>query len=176
MGLAKCYILEIPWIRSCCSRRRLPSGGRLPSTRALAGDLGISRNIAILAYDQLLGEGYAEARRGSGTIVAPSLPEEWRAAAPPSSSLAVGAGRIAAPRLARAGSRALAIVRRRPVRWDLQPARLPYDFRFGRPAFADFPHALWCRLLGRRARRATVRDLDYGPPEGREELREALAE
>jgi GntR family transcriptional regulator / MocR family aminotransferase len=65
------------------SRRLLP-GGRLPSTRALAGDLGISRNIAILAYDQLLGEGYAEARRGSGTIVAPSLPEEWRAAAPPS--------------------------------------------------------------------------------------------
>jgi GntR family transcriptional regulator / MocR family aminotransferase len=157
------------------SRRLLP-GGRLPSTRALAGDLGISRNIAILAYDQLLGEGYAEARRGSGTIVAPSLPEEWRAAAPPSSSLAAGARRIAAPRLARAGSRALAIVRRRPVRWDLQPARLPYDFRFGRPAFADFPHALWCRLLGRRARRATVRDLDYGPPEGREELREALAE
>jgi GntR family transcriptional regulator/MocR family aminotransferase len=157
------------------SRRVLP-GGRLPSTRILAGDLGISRNIAILAYDQLLGEGYAEARRGSGTIVAPSLPEEWRAVAPPSSSPAARARRIAEPRLARAGSRALAIVQRRPVRWDLQPARLPYDFRFGRPAFADFPHALWCRLLGRRARRATVRDLDYGPPEGREELREALAE
>src|SRR5262249_45462973 len=54
-------------------------------------------------------------------------------------------------------------------------SRLPYDFRLGRPAFADLPHALWCRLLGRRARRARLSDLDYGPPEGREELREALA-
>jgi GntR family transcriptional regulator / MocR family aminotransferase len=163
-------------LRSEILSRRLPPGGRLPSTRALAADLGISRNIAILAYDQLLGEGYAEARRGSGTIVAPSLPGDWRPVATLSSTPTSRAKPTAEPRLARAGSRALAIVERRPVRWDLQPARLPYDFRFGRPAFADFPHALWCRLLGRRARRATLRDLDYGPPEGREELREALAE
>jgi GntR family transcriptional regulator/MocR family aminotransferase len=34
---------------------------------------------------------------------------------------------------------------------------------------------MWCRLLARRARRASARDLDYGPPQGREELRAAIA-
>jgi GntR family transcriptional regulator/MocR family aminotransferase len=69
----------------------------------------------------------------------------------------------------------LALSRERLLRWDLQTGRLPYDFRVG-PALADFPHAMWCRLLGRRARRATLRDLDYGPRQGREELRAAIAD
>jgi GntR family transcriptional regulator / MocR family aminotransferase len=59
--------------------------------------------------------------------------------------------------------------------WELTPPRLRYDFRPGRAAFPDLPYALWCRLLGARARRATLRDLDYGPPQGRWELREAIA-
>jgi len=156
--------------------RRLAPGARLPSTRALAADLGVSRNVAMLAYEQLLGEGYAQARTGSGTIVAPALPGtfptarsgaelHFAAPAPPSQA-----------RLARAGTRAVDIARRTRLQWDLRGTQLPYDFRFGRPAFADFPHALWCRLLGRRARAARRSDLDYGPPAGRLELREALAE
>jgi GntR family transcriptional regulator/MocR family aminotransferase len=155
--------------------RRLTPGARLPSTRSLAADLGVSRNVAMLAYDQLLGEGYARARTGSGTIVAPALPDAWSAAvtaaAPPE-----GPPHRPAPRLARAGIRALAIGRAAPLRWDLGRPPLPYDFRFGRPAFGDFPHELWCRMLGRRARAAGRRELDYGPPHGRAELREALAE
>src|SRR5262249_56026801 len=51
-----------------------------------------------------------------------------------------------------------------------------YDFRAGRPSFGDLASAVGCRLVGRRARSASRRDLDYGPPEGRLELREALAE
>jgi len=156
--------------------RRLAPGARLPSTRALAADLGVSRNVAMLAYDQLLGEGYARARTGSGTIVAPSLPEEWTAAVAPVPANRAEPARRLPPQLARAGARAVAIGRAAPLRWDLGGARLPYDFRFGRPAFGDFPHALWCRLLGRRARSARRGDLDYGPPQGRLELREALAE
>ncbi len=172
---------------------RLAPGTRLPSTRALAADLGVSRNVAMLAYEQLRGEGYALARIGSGTIVAPTLPEDWgaaprdprRAAAAPRDPRHAAAtshdprrgapARGTAPRLARAGARAMTIARGIPLRWELR-REVPYDFRFGRPAFADFPHAIWCRLLGRRARRASRRDLDYGPPEGRLELREALAE
>ena len=38
--------------------RELLAGERLPSTRELAGDLGISRNTAVAAYEMLLGEGY----------------------------------------------------------------------------------------------------------------------
>jgi len=51
------------------------SGARLPATRVLAGDLGVSRNIVLLAYRQLVHEGYAGGRSGSGTYVAPELPD-----------------------------------------------------------------------------------------------------
>jgi GntR family transcriptional regulator/MocR family aminotransferase len=157
--------------------RRLSPGARLPSTRGLAAALKVSRNVAVLAYEQLLAEGYAHARIGSGTMVAPTLPEDWRVTAvSPAPSGTRPAARNGVLRLAPAGARALEIARRQPVRWELRPSRLPYDFRFGRPAFGAFPNAVWCRLLGRRARRASLRDHDYGPPEGRPELREAIAE
>jgi len=48
----------------------LPVGRRLPSTRALAHDLGVSRTVTEQAYDQLTAEGWAESRHGSGTYVA----------------------------------------------------------------------------------------------------------
>jgi GntR family transcriptional regulator/MocR family aminotransferase len=48
----------------------LPIGRRLPSTRALAADLGVSRSVTEGAYDQLVAEGWLESRRGSGTYVA----------------------------------------------------------------------------------------------------------
>ncbi|HEX4473034.1 MAG TPA: PLP-dependent aminotransferase family protein [Nocardioides sp.] len=47
-----------------------PVGRRLPSTRALARDLGVSRSVTEQAYDQLAAEGWLESRRGSGTYVA----------------------------------------------------------------------------------------------------------
>ncbi|GAA2152362.1 PLP-dependent aminotransferase family protein [Nocardioides koreensis] len=48
----------------------LVRGDRLPSTRALAAELGVARSVAEQAYDQLLAEGWLEARRGAGTFVA----------------------------------------------------------------------------------------------------------
>jgi GntR family transcriptional regulator / MocR family aminotransferase len=48
----------------------LAPGTRLPSTRALAEDLGISRGLVVLVYEQLTAEGWLEARQGSGTVVA----------------------------------------------------------------------------------------------------------
>jgi GntR family transcriptional regulator / MocR family aminotransferase len=48
----------------------LPVGLRLPSTRALAADLGVSRSVTEQAYDQLTAEGWLESHRGSGTYVA----------------------------------------------------------------------------------------------------------
>ncbi len=48
----------------------LAVGGRLPSTRALAGDLGVSRSVTEQAFDQLTAEGWLESRHGSGTYVA----------------------------------------------------------------------------------------------------------
>jgi hypothetical protein len=45
----------------------LHPGTRLPSSRALAADLGISRTTTVLAFDQLAAEGYLTAKLGSGT-------------------------------------------------------------------------------------------------------------
>ena len=57
-------------VRALITQGTLPVGVRLPSTRALAVELGVSRSITEQAYDQLLAEGWLEARRGAGTFVA----------------------------------------------------------------------------------------------------------
>jgi len=49
---------------------------RLPATRLLAKQLGVSRMTIINAYDQLFAEGYLEGRTGAGTYVTSELPEE----------------------------------------------------------------------------------------------------
>jgi GntR family transcriptional regulator/MocR family aminotransferase len=67
-------------LRSAILSRQLAPGARLPSTRALAAELGLSRNVVLFAYEQLRGEGYAVGRVGSGTVVSPTLPEPWAAA------------------------------------------------------------------------------------------------
>ena len=54
----------------------LHPGTRLPSSRALAADLGISRTTTVLAFDQLAAEGYLTAKSGSGTFVTLELPDD----------------------------------------------------------------------------------------------------
>lgn len=154
------------------SGERAP-GERVPSTRVLSADLHVSRNTAVSAFEQLLAEGYVETRPGAaGSVVTASL----QPSGPIRNRETESEDHCdAKPRLSNIGQRVVEIARRRSVHWQLRPARLPYDFRLGRPAFADVPHALWCRLLARRARRARLGDLDYGPPEGQAELREVLA-
>ena len=57
-------------LREAIRSERLPARTRLPSTRALAADLGLSRGTVTDAYDQLAAEGWLVARQGSGTRVA----------------------------------------------------------------------------------------------------------
>src|SRR6476661_6541515 len=58
-------------LRDAIRAGRLRAGTRLPSSRALAADLGIARNTAAEVYSQLIAEGWLTARTGSGTSVAP---------------------------------------------------------------------------------------------------------
>jgi GntR family transcriptional regulator/MocR family aminotransferase len=57
-------------LRRAVQSGRLVSGSPLPSTRALAADLGLSRGVVVEAYDQLLAEGYLKSQHGSATRVA----------------------------------------------------------------------------------------------------------
>jgi len=61
----------------------LTGGARLPPSRHLAEELGVSRQTVVLAYERLAAEGYVRARTGSGTFVATDLPD----AAPPQAGL-----------------------------------------------------------------------------------------
>jgi GntR family transcriptional regulator/MocR family aminotransferase len=157
-------------LRSAILGGALPPDARLPSTRALATDVGVSRNTVLLAYGQLLAEGYVAGRRGSGTYVRAELPDAMTAVAP--KRVAAVAGHSSSPPNLSAFARR---VGNRTVSWAPPDLRVPYDFRYGRPAFGDFPHSIWRRLLARRARRVSDRDLDYGPPAGAPALRAAIA-
>ncbi len=60
-------------VRAAIHEGALAPGGRLPSSRDLALRLGVARASVVAAYDQLLAEGYAEGRKGSGTYVSADL-------------------------------------------------------------------------------------------------------
>ncbi|MEO6026863.1 MAG: PLP-dependent aminotransferase family protein [Candidatus Binatia bacterium] len=147
---------------------RVKAGMRLPSTRWMAEETGVARNRVVLAYAQLVDEGYAFGRIGSGTYVADELPGTERAA---SAEAATGAS---APtlRLSRAARR----LATRGAAWTATKPGLRYDFSCGRPSWRDFPHSVWARLVRRRARLASAAELDYAPSAGVPELRAAIAE
>ncbi|MCW8132747.1 MAG: PLP-dependent aminotransferase family protein [Planctomycetota bacterium] len=148
--------------------RRLAPGSKLPSTRALAQDLRLSRNTVLGAYDQLLAEGYLECRQGSGTYVAQALPEG------PVKTTAGLPKKSRAPRHVSKRGRLLA---RTPLMapHEIPPgAPDPISFRPGVPAVDAALLKEWKRA-SRRLDRLPGRLLGYGPPEGHETLRRAVA-
>src|SRR5580698_2693191 len=68
--------------RTMILERRLQAGQQIPSSRVLAGELGISRIPVLDAYAQLLAEGYIESRSGAGTFVTTSLSDQYLNARP----------------------------------------------------------------------------------------------
>jgi GntR family transcriptional regulator/MocR family aminotransferase len=69
-GAAPLTVQITSQLRAAVSGRRLRAGDRLPSSRALATTLGVSRTMVTNAYLQLFAEGWLEGRHGSGTYVA----------------------------------------------------------------------------------------------------------
>jgi GntR family transcriptional regulator/MocR family aminotransferase len=131
---------------------RFRSGSRLPSSRALAADLAVSRVTVVAAVDQLISEGYAESRHGSGVYVSTDLPDhvlQLSEPAPSSSNLS-----LQPP------------PRPRPVR----------PFQTGSPDAALFPHRDWARLLDRVWRSPGPALLATADPLGWAPLRTAIAD
>src|SRR5437868_15026485 len=63
-------------LREAILSGELRPGARLPATRVLAQEIGVSRNTVVSAFEQLEIEGYLDARIGSGTRIASSLPDD----------------------------------------------------------------------------------------------------
>jgi GntR family transcriptional regulator/MocR family aminotransferase len=144
----------------------LPPGTRVPSSRALAADLSVSRTTSLLALEQLLSEGYLTARPGSGTFVALELPDDLPGAR--------GSRPSRSPRHPPLSKRGKALAAARPPSERL--AGPPRPFRIGIPAVDLFPVRLWSQLWTRRLRFATPSQLDYGETAGFPALRQAIAE
>jgi GntR family transcriptional regulator/MocR family aminotransferase len=153
-------------LRDAVLTGRLPAGTRVPSTRYLAQYLAVSRTTMLVAFDQLVAEGYLVGTVGSGTFVARSIPEHLLHGH--REGARAGTVVAATPRLAvRVGELAA-----------LPHARLsgpdPKAFRPGVPPVDAFPVSVWSRLAGRRHRSLTPAQLYHGPPAGTLPLREAI--
>lgn len=139
----------------------LAPGLQLPSTRLLAFDLSVSRLTVQNAYEQLIAEGYATGRHGSGTYVAITPPVQ-----PQSGKVLVAGMRPPATTTRRLARRVAEIVRTpelpSPSAGD---SGHDFAFRLDLPAFDAFPRQLWGRLLGRRWR-SSGGELLSGPADG----------
>jgi len=145
----------------------LRPGQRVPSTRVLASELGISRMPVLNAYAQLLAEGYFKGRVGSGTVVSRSLPDRMGKIVPakPQSKAADQERRRVSKRCSNFAS-AEGFYRLR----GLGP------FNVSQIGFDCFPLTSWNSLVTRHARTLQATSLDYGDPMGLKELRERIAE
>lgn len=152
-------------LRDAVLSGKLRSGERLPSTRELAEQLHVSRTVVLLAYDQLLAEGYVSGRHGSGTYVTGALNlSAMQQPQPQSSRFRLSQyGKLAA-----VASSQLDHTRQRP-----KPLR--YDFIYARSNIDLFPFEAWRRILLRNARMTRVHELDYGATPGSPHLQQAIA-
>ncbi|QRG67120.1 PLP-dependent aminotransferase family protein [Brevibacillus choshinensis] len=124
------------------------AGQKLPSTRKLAEELQISRNVAVEAYEQLYAEGYIESRQGSGYYVSAGIYLEQHA-------------------------RHIEVLSTREIPVD--SASQTIDFRSGVPALEHFPRTTWGKIVQRVCQEAPLSAFGYGRPEGRFELRQVIS-
>ncbi len=146
----------------------LQAGDRLPSTRTLARDLGISRTTAVDVYDQLTAEGLFVSRVGAGAFVSEALRVN-RPGPPPRPACELSEGRQPA-RLARLAGKASEKFFPR-----LAHPPKPRAFTTGTPAYDAFPLPLWAQLTARSLREPRHVLMRYPEAGGLPELRRAIA-
>jgi GntR family transcriptional regulator/MocR family aminotransferase len=166
-------------LREAILTKRIAANAKLPSTRALSAQLGVSRTTVVNAYEQLLAEGYITGKIGAGTFVAAALPEDsletrkngvWQVNNVPHAEQ---------PRhdeLSAHGKRLLAA---RAAQMQIPPSSVQKTtlkaFRHGLPALDQFPYEVWARLVARRWRKPTRELLSYGSSAGYSPLRWVIA-
>ena len=144
----------------------LGAGDRLPATRVLAREIGVSRTTVIDAIDRLVSEGMLVSRIGAGTFVSDTLENQNLVAAPRQASGSAGRQ----PRLSYVISEAQTGFAHRS--W--LPHK-PRAFTTALPALDAFPMAHWARLSARHLRGARSDVMGYGQPKGLAALRRAIA-
>ena len=151
---------------------QLGAGARLPASRHLASEAGLSRNTVLAAFGQLRAEGYLEGRRGSGTFVANVLPEQMLS--PGGKLESAPAMRAKPPRLSERGRR-MREAPRMPLPSISGAAAHSTPFQIGLPALREFPSEVWSRLYTARLRNSARDLMRYDDAAGYRPLRESIA-
>ena len=149
------------------------SGKRLPASRLLAQQLGVSRMTVINAYDQLFAEGYLEGRTGSGTFVASQLPEEFLHTPKITGKEASAAPEKRAVQFSEYGSGLkgnLRTIRGNHCAVEIAP------FQHSLTAPDEFPFDIWSKIAQRHLKYSYRTLSCYGEPAGYLPLRRAVAE
>ena len=148
-------------VRSAVLSGALCPGTRVPSSRAMASKLGVARASVVLAYEQLLAEGYVESRQGSGTFISGDLTglASRRRGAPRAIKCAVPTSAQIFPDFERSA-----------VQSDARP------FNTGRTLIDARTAETWRSLTHRAVRRLGANDLGYTDPGGLAELRGNICE
>ncbi len=128
----------------------LRAGSRLPSSRELARQLGVSRNVVMEAYDMLYSEGFTTARHGSGTFVAPGTKFP----------------------MANAGQ----TIKAETVSMGYESSGGIINFKPGTPDLREFPLRSWLQSVKAAYLHPVDDSMGYGQPEGRRELRRAICD
>jgi GntR family transcriptional regulator / MocR family aminotransferase len=146
------------------------NSSRLPSSRDLAADLGVSRFTVNVAFSRLHSEGYLQSRIGSGTFVAEPLPETFLSARTAKAEPHIER----APRLS---DRVRNIPDQRAGKqFDLGIAGPPgVTFVPAVAALDEFPIAIWERLRAQVLTKKGAHLLQYASSRGDPDLRKALA-
>ncbi|MCM3887444.1 PLP-dependent aminotransferase family protein [Frankia sp. R82] len=154
-------------LRAAIADGRLPAGCRLPATRTLAADLGISRGVVVEAYRRLADEGLVGGHRGGGTtVLAPPIPPHQPTLLP---CRPIPPG----PQTRRA--RPVEGAPRGPLPRPRLPVAAGIDLSPGVPDLSAFPRSAWLRAERAVLTETPPDELGYGNPAGHRRLREALA-
>ncbi|TKI03496.1 MocR-like pyridoxine biosynthesis transcription factor PdxR [Martelella alba] len=153
-------------LQGAIAERAIAPGARLPASRDLAVELGVSRNTVLVAYEQLQSEGYLQTRAGSGTFICDVLPEPCPTTQ--TASPGVKSSPLSHRYLSRRGNRLLS---RSGVGTHQWGAFMP-----GVPDVSHFPGDIWRKIERRIGSRLPVASLSYSHHGGFAPLQQALVE
>ncbi|MDK1476915.1 PLP-dependent aminotransferase family protein [Streptomyces sp. 549] len=167
-------------LRGAVADGRLPAGSRLPPSRVLAAELGISRGVVTEAYRRLTEDGHVvgRGRRGTVVVAAPTgppaaigLPAPTRAANSRVATSQLPTSQVTVPAAQdlfgiTPGADIFERYREAPARIDLSP---------GLPDLSAFPRAAWLRAERALLGTLSASELGYGDPRGAPALRRAVA-
>ncbi|MGY1488950.1 MocR-like pyridoxine biosynthesis transcription factor PdxR [Methylobacillus pratensis] len=155
-------------IRNMILEGILEAGQRLPSSRSVSEQLGVSRNTVVLAYSRLAAEDYIASEIKIGIYVNKKIPEV--------SLLAMTHGTDPQPVH---GKKQLdshhELLEHLPYLWIEKSLRPEFDFFVGRPHPTSFPNIFWRRSVVKHLKYADSAQTEYGDPQGLQALREAVA-